>query len=83
MDLLFNQETKFYNSTLADLGKSYHLLTYNIRQSMIKLPTHSGLHDLFFNYSTWIVSSPAAVALLYHVMQLTWFLSCRSHGSFI
>ena len=27
MDLLFNQETKFYNSTLADLETSYHLLT--------------------------------------------------------
>jgi hypothetical protein len=38
MDLLFNQEKTFYNSTLAD------------------------------------ISSPAAVALLYHVMQLTWFL---------
>jgi hypothetical protein len=39
---------------------------------MLKLPTHSGFHDLFLNYSTWIISSPAAVALLYHVMQLTW-----------
>ena len=27
MDLLFNQEQKFYNSTLADLETSYHLLT--------------------------------------------------------
>ena len=27
MDLLFNQEKKFYNSTLADLETSYHLLT--------------------------------------------------------
>ena len=27
VDLLFNQETKFYNSTLADLETSYHLLT--------------------------------------------------------
>ena len=27
MDLLSNQEQKFYNSTLADLEKSYHLLT--------------------------------------------------------
>ena len=27
MDLLFNQENKFYNSTLADLEISYHLLT--------------------------------------------------------
>jgi hypothetical protein len=54
MDLLFNQEKQFYNSTLA-------------------LPTHSGIHDLFLNYSTWNISSPAAVALLYHVMQLTWF----------
>ena len=27
MDLLFNQENKFYNSTLADLETSYHLLT--------------------------------------------------------
>jgi hypothetical protein len=25
---------------------------------MLKLPTHSGFHDLF-NYSTWIISSPA------------------------
>ena len=50
------------------------LITYNIRQSMLKLPTLSGFHDLFLNYSTWIISSPAAVELLYHVMQLTWFL---------
>ena len=27
MDLLFNQEKKLYNSTLADLETSYHLLT--------------------------------------------------------
>ena len=27
VDLLFNQENKFYNSTLADLETSYHLLT--------------------------------------------------------
>ena len=27
MDLLFNQENFFYNSTLADLETSYHLLT--------------------------------------------------------
>ena len=27
MDLLFNQEKKFYNSTLADLETSYHLPT--------------------------------------------------------
>ena len=27
MDLLFNQEQKLYNSTLADLETSYHLLT--------------------------------------------------------
>ena len=27
VDLLFNQEKKFYNSTLADLETSYHLLT--------------------------------------------------------
>ena len=27
MDLLFNQETKIYNSILADLETSYHLLT--------------------------------------------------------
>jgi hypothetical protein len=27
MDLLFNQEKTFYNSTLADLEISYHLLT--------------------------------------------------------
>jgi hypothetical protein len=27
MNLLFNQEKKFYNSTLADLETSYHLLT--------------------------------------------------------
>ena len=27
MDLLFNQEKTFYNSTLADLETSYHLLT--------------------------------------------------------
>ena len=27
MDLLFNQENKFYNNTLADLETSYHLLT--------------------------------------------------------
>ena len=27
MDLLFNQENKFYISTLADLETSYHLLT--------------------------------------------------------
>ena len=27
MDLLFNQEKQFYNSTLADLEISYHLLT--------------------------------------------------------
>ena len=27
MDLLFNPEKKFYNSTLADLETSYHLLT--------------------------------------------------------
>jgi hypothetical protein len=27
MDLLFNQEKKFCNSTLADLETSYHLLT--------------------------------------------------------
>jgi hypothetical protein len=27
MDLLFNQEQKFYNSTLADLETTYHLLT--------------------------------------------------------
>ena len=26
MDLLFNQEQTFYNSTLADLETSYHLL---------------------------------------------------------
>jgi hypothetical protein len=26
MDLLFNQEQQFYNSTLADLETSYHLL---------------------------------------------------------
>jgi hypothetical protein len=25
MDLLFNQEQKFYNSTLADLETTYHL----------------------------------------------------------
>ena len=25
-------------------------------------------------YSTWIIFSPAVVALLYHAMQLTWFL---------
>jgi hypothetical protein len=68
MDLLFNQENKFYNSTLADLE------TTSIRQSMLKLQTHSGFHDLFLNYSTWIISSLAAIALLYHVMQLTWFL---------
>jgi hypothetical protein len=42
--------------------------------SKLKFPTHSDFHDLFLNYSTWIISSPAAVALLYHVMQLTWFL---------
>ena len=29
---------------------------------------------LSFVYSTWIISSPVAVAPLYHVMQLTWFL---------
>jgi hypothetical protein len=45
-----------------------------IGQSMLKLPTHSGIYDLFLNYSTWNISSPVAVALLYHVMQLTWFL---------
>ena len=27
MNLLFNQEKKFYNNTLADLETSYHLLT--------------------------------------------------------
>ena len=27
VDLLFNQEKKFYNSTLADLETSYHLQT--------------------------------------------------------
>ena len=27
MDLLFNREKQFYNSTLADLETSYHLLT--------------------------------------------------------
>jgi hypothetical protein len=27
MDLLYNQEKKLYNSTLADLETSYHLLT--------------------------------------------------------
>ena len=27
VDLLFNQEKKIYNSTLADLETSYHLLT--------------------------------------------------------
>jgi hypothetical protein len=27
MDLLFNQEKNFYNSTLADLETSFHLLT--------------------------------------------------------
>ena len=27
VDLLFNQEKQFYNSTLADLETSYHLLT--------------------------------------------------------
>jgi hypothetical protein len=43
------------------------LITFNIRQSMLKLPTHSGFHNLFLNYSTWIIPSPAAVALLYHV----------------
>jgi hypothetical protein len=50
------------------------LITYNIRQSMLKLPTHSGFHDLFLNYLTSIISSPAAVALLYHVMQF-WLCS--------
>ena len=32
--------------------------------------------DTFLNsfYSTWIISSPAAVAPLYHVAQLTWVL---------
>jgi hypothetical protein len=45
------------------------LFFYNIRQSMIKLPEHSGFHVSFLNYSTWNISSPAAVALLYHAMQ--------------
>jgi hypothetical protein len=45
---------------------------YNIRQSMLKLPTHSGFHDLFFNYSTWIISSPAAVALEKHEYVYLW-----------
>jgi hypothetical protein len=48
---------------------------------MLKLPTHSGFHDLFLNYSTWIISFPAAVALLYHVMQLTWVIYAVLKGS--
>jgi hypothetical protein len=38
-------------------------------QSMLKLPTHAAFHDLFLNYSTWIISSPAAVALLYQHLE--------------
>jgi hypothetical protein len=40
---------------------------------MFKLPTHSDFHDLFLNYSTCIISSPAAVALLYHVVHSNTF----------
>jgi hypothetical protein len=64
----------FAEPTVLLVPITSRVITYNIRQSMLKLPTHSGFNDLFLNYSTWIISSPAAVALLYHVMQLTWFL---------
>jgi hypothetical protein len=47
----------------------WRILVNFIRQSMLKLPTHSDFHDLFLNYSTWIIYFPVAVALLYHVMQ--------------
>jgi hypothetical protein len=51
MDLLFNQETKFYNSTLADLGKSYHLLTsiyykpYNVPSNQILSLATAGIRQ--------------------------------------
>ena len=37
MDLLFNQEKIFYNSTLADLETSYHLLTSLCYKNSINL----------------------------------------------
>jgi hypothetical protein len=55
MDLLFNQEKKFCNSTLADLETSYHLLTSIYFKNSL-------------NLTMSLVSSPATVALLYHVM---------------
>ena len=37
MDLLFNQEFFFYNSTLADLETSYHLLTSIYNKNSLNL----------------------------------------------
>jgi hypothetical protein len=42
---------------------------FSVRRASESMDTFTTLY-----YSTWIISSPAAVALLYHVMQLTWFL---------
>jgi hypothetical protein len=39
---------------------------FSVRRASESMDTFKILH-----YSTWIISSPAAVALLYHVMQFT------------
>ena len=42
---------------------------FSVRRASVSMDTFKILY-----YSTRIISSPAAVALLYHVMQLTLFL---------
>jgi hypothetical protein len=43
MNLLFNQEHFFYNSTLADLEKSYHLLTSIYYKNSLNLTMSANL----------------------------------------
>ena len=42
---------------------------FSVKRASVSMDTFNILYC-----STWIISSPTDVALLYHVMQLTWFL---------
>jgi translation initiation factor 2 beta subunit (eIF-2beta)/eIF-5 len=51
MDLLFNQENKFYNSTLADLETYYHLLTSIYYKNSLNLTM--SLVTKYYNLLLW------------------------------